>query len=566
MSVVERAAMAVEAARAAFADAGELAAATQQDVVDLLAMSAELGRIADAQRVRLAGAVAERSRVADDSSICRVLGARSANAALASAFGIRGSDAASLLSMAAATSAAVGVSGQDIPVPYPRLAAALDDGELSLAQARAIVTTLAPAVPNADLEQLAWAEGLLVDAATAPEAPLTPELLVVQARAYAAVLDPDGVLPNAERQQAEREFSLRELANGSFLGKGTFTPEGGSALKAVLDANTAPRVRVRFTDDECEGAAEPEIPADDRTTKQKRHDALVAMAEAYAASGAGSVAGGEVPRLVLTGTIEAFDAYVRGIEHPDRALTVEHTGSIVPIETADRLLCDGVVQRAVLDAEGHVLDLGREQRLFSAAQRRALALQYGGCATPGCGFPVAWTEAHHVVWWSRGGRTDTKYGILLCKHCHSEVHAGRLLIVGTPGHWRVVPQLRPNDRYARVHRTGRPLQTSTRPRTAGSHAPPPLAVKLPDAVVPPVEPAMPVEPAIPVEPAMPVQPVMPAATTRFGGAFASPAAHRAAGPVEAQLRRRLRTSRRSRARPCPPAFDRPPTPQLVLRT
>ena len=43
--------------------------------------------------------------------------------------------------------------------------------------ARAIVDTLEQAASRADLEQLAWAEGCLVDAATDPEAPLGIDLI-----------------------------------------------------------------------------------------------------------------------------------------------------------------------------------------------------------------------------------------------------------------------------------------------------------------------------------------------------------------------------------------------------
>ncbi|MGM1029323.1 MAG: DUF222 domain-containing protein [Actinomycetota bacterium] len=479
---MQRAATAVTAARAAFADADTLARCTHQELVDLLTLTAELARVVDAQRVRLAGAIAERSRAADDASICRLLGSRNARDAVGRAFGIRTRDAAELLSLAAATAPAVSITGAPIATAFPRVAEALDAGAVSLAQARAIVGTLAPAATRADLSQLAWAEGCLVDEAAHVERRLAPELLVTQAQAYVAVLDPDGVLPESERLRALRSLRMRQRPDGSWLIVVHSTAEGGAALKAVVDAVTAPRVDVRFTDDAEESAepardADAPTPVDDRSLEQKRHDALIAMAEAHAASGGAPVAGGEVPRLVLTGTIEAFNAYLHDVEHADRTLTVEHTGSVVPIETVDRLLCNGVVQRAVTDARGHVLELGRTVRLFTQPQRRALAAQYRGCATPGCGFPVAWTETHHVVWWQSGGPTDVANGILLCSHCHHEVHAGRLLVVGSPGDWRVVAQLRPADPYARNTRSVAP---PCEPVTAASAAAAPLAVKLPE--------------------------------------------------------------------------------------
>ncbi len=315
------------------------------------------------------------------------------------------------------------------------------------------------------------------------------------------MLDPDGVLPDSERQRALRSLRMSQLPDGTWRLVMRATAESGSAIKAVLDAFTAPRVR--FIDDPADGddsaagagaavsaatssGADATVPADERSPEQKRHDALVAMVEAHAASGGAPVAGGEVPRLVLTGTIEAFSAYLRDVEHPVRTLTVEHTGAIVPIETVSRLVCNGVVQRAVTDSRGQVLELGRTVRLFTPAQRRALAVQYGGCATPGCGAPVAWTETHHVVWWQLGGPTDVANGILLCSHCHHEVHAGRLVVVGSPGDWRVVSQLRPADPYARATRSIAAERSPGELVTAPAAAAASLAVRIPNAIAAPL--------------------------------------------------------------------------------
>lgn len=561
MTRIEQAEAAVAAVRAAFADAGPLSSASNQEVADLLALTAAAARLVEAQQVRLAGTVAERSRGSEDDSICRVLGSRNARAAIASAFGIRNRDAAELMSMAAGTTAPVSLTGQAIAVKYPRVARALDDGDLSLAQARAILTTLEPAAPRADLDQLAWAEDCLVDAATDPEAPLVPELLVTQARAYVAVLDPDGVLPDSERQRDLRSAHVWQRRDGSWGLKMYSPAESGSSLKSIVDAYESPRSKVAFTDHEAadataEGATENEVASiDDRTPQQKRHDIIMSIFDAHAASGEAPVAGGEVPRLVFNGTIEAFDAYRRNQEHPDRALTIEHTGAIVPIETVDRLLCNAVVQCAVFDGKGHLLELGREQRTFNRAQRRALAAKYRGCATPGCGFPVAWTEAHHVVWWQHGGPTDVANGILLCSHCHHEVHAGRLLVIGTPGDWRVVAQLRPADRYGRNRRAGGPPRTSdpfvADPQMTLAHAaPPPLAVKLPESAVQ--------HPGGASSPGSSIDREPPG-----GGRPSGLRRARSSNSLETRLRHRLRAS--GRLGPRASTFDCHPARDIVMR-
>lgn len=557
MSVVERATAAVAAVRAAFADADALAGVSAQELVDLLSLAGEVTRVAGAQQVRLAGEIAERSKGPDDASICRYLGGARPRDAIGAAFGVTGRQAGELIGLAEFTKTAVSMTGETIAIKYPRVAAALDAGELSVGQAQAIVKTLDPAASRADLEQLARAEGWLVHSATDPETPLVPELLVTQARAFVAVLDPDGVLPNAERQRAARGVRSWVLPDGTKKYLIIAPPEEGAQLDAALDAFASPRVR--FVDTGAESAA-----TDDRTFPQKKFDGFMSMITAQVATGGTPIAGGEVPRLVLTGTIEAYDAYLRGVDHRDRTLTAEHTGSIVPIEAVDRIICDGVVQRAVVDKHGHVLDLGREQRTFNKAQRRALAAQYKGCANATCTLPVASCEAHHVIWWEHDGPTDLENGILLCGRCHHEVHAGRLRVVGSKGNWRVVAKLQPSYRYARNPRTGQSLRPGPAPieaaalldgevdraLTGAAHgsiahaARPSLAVKLSDP---------------------PDQEALGSLQPRRSAARPVPQlSHPGLSPIERRLRLRWPRARRAERRR--PAIDRGPPPRIVLRT
>jgi hypothetical protein len=81
---------------------------------------------------------------------------------------------------------------------------------------------------------------------------------------------------------------------------------------------------------------------------------------------------------------------------------------------------------AVLGSDGVPLHLGRSTRLFTPAQKKALALRDGGCAWPGCRAPVCWSEAHHIRWYERDvGRTDVGNGVLLCSFHHHRIHSGK---------------------------------------------------------------------------------------------------------------------------------------------
>ena len=63
------------------------------------------------------------------------------------------------------------------------------------------------------------------------------------------------------------------------------------------------------------------------------------------------------------------------------------TGDRVTAEQARRLACQARIIPVVLGRKGEVLDLGRSARLFSPAQRKALAIRDKECTTEGCSDP-----------------------------------------------------------------------------------------------------------------------------------------------------------------------------------
>jgi hypothetical protein len=122
---------------------------------------------------------------------------------------------------------------------------------------------------------------------------------------------------------------------------------------------------------------------------------------------------------------------------PDRATVVVHAraealaaasgeceiedGPPVHPETARRLLCTSRLQVVTEDARGEAISLGRMSREPSAAMLRQLRYRDRACRFPGCG-SRRFTQAHHIVWWSRGGRTDLDNLLLTCTFHHKLVH------------------------------------------------------------------------------------------------------------------------------------------------
>ncbi|MGW6034343.1 HNH endonuclease [Gordonia terrae] len=74
-----------------------------------------------------------------------------------------------------------------------------------------------------------------------------------------------------------------------------------------------------------------------------------------------------------------------------------------------------------------LLGLGRKSRAPNKALIRALFLRDRCCQMPGCG-RTRHLHAHHVRFWSAGGRTDPDNLILLCGSCHRSLHRGEFSI------------------------------------------------------------------------------------------------------------------------------------------
>ena len=121
-------------------------------------------------------------------------------------------------------------------------------------------------------------------------------------------------------------------------------------------------------------------------------------------------------------------------------------------EVARRMACDGRLELVAEGPDGVALGVGRAQRTVPAWLMRQLRRRDGGqCRFPGCG-SRRWLQAHHVIPWWWGGRTDLDNLCLTCSRCHRMVHElgwrvsgnanreltfrrpdGRVLTTGPPG-------------------------------------------------------------------------------------------------------------------------------------
>lgn len=442
---------------------GNLVGLLDAEVCVVLDELAARRRVLDAALVEVAGEVlrrADESPVED--SLPRKVGFRNLPEMLQQVLGVRLGEAKTLVTVAQATRTRMGFTGEPIRAEYPAVAEVVASGVVSVAQAAAITKGLDATAGRADPEWVDAAEAELVASACGlnlgDEVPAVPEVLSVQANTWVSFLDPDGEEPRDERASRERGLWLFQRPDGTLAGKFVATREQGDALQSILDVEVSPRRKPQFFetscgepnatalganvelngDPNCTDPRDPEfIFADSRSLAQKRMDALEMIVARYAEGPDAPRTGGEAPTIVILTTREGL---LGEQTRPEDGPHLERTGEPVPASFAAKILCDGFVRVATLDGNGEILDLGRKQRLFSSAQRRAIASRDRMCRVAGCYAPVRWCEAHHTTSWVEGGLTDAKDGILICSYHHHEVHRGNLKLVrGQNGLWRVVP-------------------------------------------------------------------------------------------------------------------------------
>jgi hypothetical protein len=168
--------------------------------------------------------------------------------------------------------------------------------------------------------------------------------------------------------------------------------------------------------------AEVGVPAkhDTRDTPQRLHDALAAIVGRVLDGGTLGQHASVRPQVVVHVPWVTLKAQADTAGLPPAWL--QESGTPLPRRVLDRLACDCELTRVVFGPDGQVIDLGRSQRTFTMAQRRALDARDGGCRWPGCHAPPQESEGHHRIWWSRGGPTDVRDGLLACWFHHHYIH------------------------------------------------------------------------------------------------------------------------------------------------
>jgi 5-methylcytosine-specific restriction protein A len=209
-------------------------------------------------------------------------------------------------------------------------------------------------------------------------------------------LDQDGPPPNEDEPQVN-ELHLSASSDGV-----------GGRVKGRLDAATFEVL--------CRAVRAVLCPATDelKSLGERQADALGEICEHALDEGRLPLEGGERPHVTAILDYQWMREQARGL-----MFDFGGRGSAADLRT---LLCDCGVTPVVFDGASQPLNLGRERRCVSLAQRRAVAARDRGCAHPGCHRKPAWCQVHHIREWVNGGETNIRDLVMLCRTHHRMIH------------------------------------------------------------------------------------------------------------------------------------------------
>jgi hypothetical protein len=201
----------------------------------------------------------------------------------------------------------------------------------------------------------------------------------------------------AEEAQRERYVTMWTDDRGFGRGNWCLPPAEAAAVRKAIEREADRLARLD----------RPELD----TFAQRAADALVELSKVRLGADA------DIDRATVVVHVDARDLNALN------GTAMLEDGTCIPSEVARRLACDGRVETVTHDEHGNALNLGRRSRVASRAQIRALKRRDGAkCCI--CGNTVG-LEAHHLIHWAHGGRTDLNNLVLVCWKCHCLLHDKR---------------------------------------------------------------------------------------------------------------------------------------------
>ena len=262
---------------------------------------------------------------------------------------------------------------------------AVDAGTIGCEQVR----VLASRMRQNRLKYAVRDEAVLLDIAST----LTVADFVKAMDSWVARCDDTLTAPNSEDDsEAERRLSLSQLANGDWHIEGLLNAMTGAAMSAAFDSVMA----------------KPGVD-EDRTTTQRRHDALYDIAMEILGNDGRADVHGQRPNVTVIVDAKSGLAYL------EQRIYLSSV-------TRDMVLCDSVTTSIWLKPNGAPFDVGTPESVIPARNRRAVLARDCGCRMPGCGRRARWSDIHHIKHREHGGTHELENLVTLCRFHHRYVH------------------------------------------------------------------------------------------------------------------------------------------------
>ena len=326
---------------------------------------------------------------------------------------------------AAQLRAVVAAAGQHWGAP---VVAAVVDGRTGLARAGRVAGTLSRVTPGLDPDQAEAYAGIAVEAACDPgigdrDLGRVCQKLLVDLLQEAP--------REAEQATAEGLRCVSRRRVGPGLVRYTLdAPDADAALiDGVLEGPLAAPDPARDDgagQDGQEGQGQGQGDRDGRSVGQRRYDAVLTVIS-RGLGHPGAPPSSARASVILTVAADPDTGRPRG------AAFTQVGDAALDAGQAGRFACLGDLTPLVLGEAGEPLRLGRTVRLATPGQFKALLVRDRTCTFPGCSVPGSWCEAHHLIWWCRGGGTDIELLVLLCGRHHKKVHDKDLMATVTGG-------------------------------------------------------------------------------------------------------------------------------------
>ncbi len=241
------------------------------------------------------------------------------------------------------------------------------------------------------------------------------------------------------RNQPDDGAELYQQQRRNRLFKHWVNEEGMGVLLAELDPTSYQQavkaINVEYDRMWRDDGGRDGTPDDVRTTPQRLADAFVALLTDVGRCGPGSTR----MQLIAVADVERL----RG-DNPTCVAEIVG-GEALPQTVLERLMCMATVTGVVFDGKGQPIWVGRDRRLPTEAQIKAIIARDRHCTGKDCTAGPERCEIHHIVPWEDGGLTDIDKMCLACPHCHHNIHDRGYIVIKTNTGYKIInPNNPPN--------------------------------------------------------------------------------------------------------------------------